>query len=211
MDNNCMYIVGDKVYKSFENGIEVSVDTSQLSRIVSEKNYNLLLENGLLKIENVKYKANTVTNGDQYFERSEQRSIGSKNYRTIVRVEATKLIYGSIGLPGGYITIGAWFKITNQSQFIVWWNDEATTKYAPFTYRVSNGVDTYYHTYENLQYIGPSFNEYNDIIEKDITPKLQTTSNAQPYIVSFEGNVYSTFERSGKKVTINVSLNYPNY
>jgi hypothetical protein len=212
LDKNRMFIVGNKAYKSFENGIEVSVDASLTNRISTVKDYNLLAENGIIEFEKVKFKANTATNEDQYFERTEQKSIGTKNYRTNVRVEATKVIYGSIGLPGGYISIGAWFKITNQSQFIVWWNDEADTVYGPFTYRVSNGVDTYYHTYEPGQYLGSTFKTYDDIIEKDITPKLQTTSSGLQYIVSFEGLVSSTFTRSkDKKVTINVSLKYPNY
>ena len=215
INKNSMYICGDKVYRIFDNEIEVFVNISDFEELLLVKDYNSLINQRKIIFTKSMLKANAaVTSGDQYFERSEQKSIGSKNYRTIVRVEATKLIYSSLGLPGGNITIGAWFKITNQSQFIVWWNDEADTKYAPFTYSVSNGVDTYNHTYENENPFDPSFpgfKKYDDIIEKDILPKLNTTSNAQQYIVSFEGRVNSTFKRSDKTVTININLNYPNY
>lgn len=213
MNKDRMYIVGNKAYKIFPEQKKVSCDIERISELVEIKDLSELSKvqySDFELIEKSKVSYST-SNYDQYYQRTEAKSIGSKNYRTIVRVEVVTLFWNSLGMPGT-ISYAVWYKITNQSQFIVWWNTDAITEYAPFEYRITNGSDVFNGIYENGLLGGMPFIVNDNVISAYIgsypyhAPMLSWSS---PYFVSFHGFVNSTFTRGSQQTKITVNLKYP--
>lgn len=217
MNENWMYIIGNKAYRVFPENKKVSCDLESISELASVKDFSEITKsvcNFFEITERLNAKSST-NSGDQYFERTEKKSIGSKNYQTIVRIEAVTLFWSSLGMPGN-ISYAIWYRIQNQSQFIVWWYTDASTKYAPFSYKISNGYDNFTGKLYDPFYWQTgteSFTKTDDDIKGYIGEypyHEPQQSTASPYIVTFEGFVYSTFTKStGEKTTITVNLKYP--
>ncbi len=213
MNENRMYIVGNKVYRVFPEQRKVSCDIANITELAKIKDFSEISKSQYSNFEvTERSKVSSSTNSnDQYFERTEKKSIGSKNYRTIVRVEAVTLFWNSLGMPGT-ISYAMWYRIRNQSQFIVWWDTNASTKYAPFNYKISNGSDVFTGTLQNSLLGGLSFTVNDDDISGYIGSypyHEPQQSTASPYIVTFDGYVYSTFTRNDNTTTITINLKYP--
>ncbi len=216
MNENRMYIVGGRAYKIFPDNKKVSCDIAHMEKLKAIADLNQIAKDqgSIYDITEMPLPVRASTKSiDQYFERMEKKSIGNKNYRTIVRIETVTFLWNSLGLPGT-ISYAIWYRIRNQSQFIIWWNTNARTEYAPFNYEISNGYDVFSGSLSNpLWWIeGESFVVNDDEIKGYIGSypyHEPQQSAAVPYIVSFEGYVYSTFARNNETTTITINLSYP--
>lgn len=216
MNEKRMFIVGNKAYKIFPGNMMVSCDIAHIAGLTSIADFNQIAKkrDSIYVIYEIPLPMSASTKStDQYFERVEKKSIGNKNYRTIVRIEAVTFLWNSLGLPGT-ISYAIWYRIRNQSQFIIWWNTNANTEYAPFNYEISNGYDFFTGSLINPYWWieGESFVVNDDDIEGYIGsyPYHEPQQSATvPYIVTFEGYVYSKFTRKNETTTITINLSYP--
>lgn len=205
-----MYIIADKAYKVFPDKKKVSCGITDMGELANVKELSQInKEKHAICEMPERLKVGASSNSSvEYIERTDKLSIGNKNYKTVVRVEAVTLINNSVGLPGK-ISYYIYFQIQNQHQFIAWFGKTARTQYAPFEYVITNSYENFNGIYRNSYWLYDSFTEDKKTIERNIMPWHVPVNSYTASILSFQGMVHSTFERGDKTAMTTVNLKYP--